>query len=79
MNAHDKTWEEWQRRTGELPPDFDAMPSEPWLPDALKGVASPAAWPACREVLKRDVQHCMFGRYPPKPENLRAVVTNERR
>jgi hypothetical protein len=23
MNAHDKTWEDWVRRTGELPPDFD--------------------------------------------------------
>lgn len=79
MNAHDKTWEEWQRRTGELPPDFDAMPSEPWLPDALKGVASPAAWPARRTLLQRDVQQWMFGRFPPKPDNLRAVVTNERR
>ena len=35
ITAQDKNWEEWQRRTGELPPDFDAMPSIPELPDPL--------------------------------------------
>ena len=35
MNAYDRTWEDWLRRTGELPPDFDAMPSIPDLPDPL--------------------------------------------
>ena len=35
INAHDRTWEDWLRRTGELPPDFDAMPSIPDLPDPL--------------------------------------------
>ena len=29
INAHDRTWEDWLKRTGELPPDFDAMPSIP--------------------------------------------------
>ena len=38
INAVDRTWEEWIRRTGELPPDFDAMPSIPGLPDPLAGV-----------------------------------------
>ena len=27
INAYDKSWEDWLKRTGELPPDFDAMPS----------------------------------------------------
>ena len=35
INAHDRTWEDWLKRTGELPPDFDAMPSIPELPDPL--------------------------------------------
>src|ERR1019366_4856125 len=32
ISARDKTWEDWVRRTGELPPDFDSMPSVPGLP-----------------------------------------------
>jgi len=27
INAIDKTWEDWVRRTGELPPDFDVIPT----------------------------------------------------
>lgn len=38
INAIDKTWEEWQKRTGELPPDFAAMPSLPDLPDPFAAV-----------------------------------------
>jgi hypothetical protein len=29
-------WEEWLRASGELPPDFDALPSQPALPDPLE-------------------------------------------
>ena len=29
ISAKDKSWEDWVRRTGELPPDFDSMPSDP--------------------------------------------------
>src|SRR5215207_8860135 len=35
INARDKTWDEWVRRTGALPPDFDSMPSIADLPDPL--------------------------------------------
>src|ERR1700733_8671259 len=35
MNAYDKNWEDWVKRTGELPPDFASMPSNPYLPDPL--------------------------------------------
>ena len=35
INAHDKTWEDWLKRTGELPPDFEVMASVPGLPDPL--------------------------------------------
>ena len=34
ISAQDKSWEDWVRRTGELPPDFDSMPSIPGLPEA---------------------------------------------
>ena len=35
INATDGVWEDWVRRTGELPPDFASMPSIPELPDPL--------------------------------------------
>src|SRR5690606_11634477 len=32
LNAFgDKNWADWLERTGELPPDFDALPSHPHL------------------------------------------------
>ncbi len=35
INAHDRTWDEWVKRTGALPPDFQSMPSISELPDPL--------------------------------------------
>ncbi len=83
INAHDKTWEEWLRRTGELPPNFDRLPSIPGLPNPLmteRGpVRTPAEWQRQRQLLCSQIEHWMFGRFPPKPDNLRAVVTASRR
>src|SRR3954462_5225998 len=36
LNAKgDQSWEDWIKRTGELPPDFEVMPSQPFLSDPL--------------------------------------------
>lgn len=79
MNAVDQTWEEWQKRTGELPPDFAAMRSQAFLPNPLEGVRTREDWPARRREIKAQLEHWMTGRMPPAPDNLRAVVTGERR
>jgi pimeloyl-ACP methyl ester carboxylesterase len=87
INAFDKTWEDWLRRTGELPPDFDALPSIPGLPDPLvirEGkstipVTNPGLWNSQRKILRGQIEQWMFGRMPPAPDNLRATVTNTRR
>jgi dienelactone hydrolase len=79
INAVDATWEAWQKRTGELPPDFQAMRSQPFLPDPLEGVRTPADWPARRLELKKQIQQWITGHLPPAPGNVRAVVTGERR
>jgi dienelactone hydrolase len=79
LNAHDKTWEDWVRRTGELPPDFDSLPSIPGLPDPLKSIHSPDEWIRQKPRLREEIQHWMFGTFPPAPSNLRAVVTASRR
>lgn len=87
INATDKNWEEWVRRTGEQPPDFDKLPSYAELPDPLvirQGadavkVTTPALWQTQRGLLKKDIEHWMFGKMPPAPDNLRASVTPDRR
>ena len=79
LSPQDRTWEDWLKRTGELPPDFDKMPSIPGLPDALEGVKTPAQWAARKAELRRQVSHWMYGQFPPTPTNLRAVVTGERK
>ena len=87
INAKDKTWEEWVRRTGEQPPDFDAMPSVPDLPDPLiiregksvVNVTTPALWNVQKKLLRDQVEKWMFGRMPPAPGNVRATVTASRK
>ena len=72
VTYHDKTWLEWQARTGELPPDFDVMASIPFLPDPLimdeggkhARITEPALWPDQRARLSRQVQHWISGTFP---------------
>src|SRR5215203_5832106 len=83
INAFDRTWEDWLRRTGELPPDFDAMPSIPELPDPLlmregdrtTPVTTPEQWTRQRRSLRSEIEQWIFGVTPPAPTNLRATVT----
>ncbi|HET8548842.1 MAG TPA: acetylxylan esterase [Bryobacteraceae bacterium] len=84
ISAHERTWEEWQKRTGELPPDFSAMPSIPMLPDPLRlrngsRITSPSEWQEQRRWIREQYQQWVFGKMPPPPGNLRSVVTSERR
>jgi hypothetical protein len=83
INAVDKTWEDWVRRTGALPPDFASMPSIPDLPDPLlmyenggtKRVRTPAEWEHHKKWLRSQIEQWMFGHMPPAPNNLRARIT----
>ena len=87
LSAHENTWEEWVKRTGELPPDFDAMPSIPGLPDPLVlrengrliPVTNQALWNRQKQWIRSQTEHWVFGTMPPRPDNLRAVVTDTRR
>ncbi len=79
INAVDETWEGWQKRTGELPPDFASMPSHAFLPDPLAGVRTPEEWTVRRQEIRAQLEHWLTGRMPPAPDNLRAVITGERR
>ncbi len=77
ISAYDLTWEEWQKRTGELPPKFSEMPSQPFLPDPLEGVHSKSDWAKRRGEIRALAEHWMTGRVPPAPDNLRSAVIKE--
>ena len=73
INAYDKTWEDWVLRTGELPPDFDSMPSVPALPEPL--LTSRERWQQERQRIRTLFEQWVYGKMPPPPDNLRAVVS----
>lgn len=87
INGIDLTWEDWQKRTGELPPDFESMPSQPFLPDPLGAwppgapgpVESPAGWASKRAWIRSQAEQWLYGRVPPAPGNVSAEVLSSRR
>ena len=87
ISAFDKSWEDAIRRTGELPPDFSAMPSIAGLPDPLllrEGtrtlpITTMEQWKRQRQWMRGEFEHWVYGKMPPAPDNLRAVVTGTHR
>src|SRR6516164_5769937 len=72
----------WQQRTSELPPDFDALPKINALPDPLRFldghlVKSAADWKARRAELLALEQKYDLGTFPPKPKLDNVVVLSE--
>jgi len=69
-------WEAWLQKTGALPPDFDSLPSIPFLPDPLrsengKEVKAKEDWPRRRQALLTLFQQYVIGSFPPSPGNVR--------
>lgn len=87
MNGGDKNWEAWLARTGELPPDFRSMPSSNLLPDPLvrvegsrhTPVTTMEQWAQQRQWIRSELEHWVYGKMPPSPDNLRAIVIETRR
>lgn len=87
ISPEDFRWRDWLKRTGELPPDFDQMPSFPFLPDPLiidQGgqnipVETMAQWQEKRQEIQRLAQHWITGTLPPAPDNLTAETQSERK
>lgn len=82
----DLTFQDWLERTGELPPDFDDLPSIPFLPDPLiidEGgknipVKTMEQWNEKRKWMKMHLEYYITGTMPPKPDNLRTEILSER-
>lgn len=87
ISPEDFRWRDWLKRTGELPPDFDQMPSLPFLPDPLiidQGgqnipVETMAQWQEKRQEIQRLAQHWITGTLPPAPDNLTIETQSERK
>lgn len=76
------TWAAWQKKTGTLPPDFDALPSANYLPDPFtfhdgRAVKMPADWSARRTEIKQLFEKYVIGSLPPKPKLDRIVPVEE--
>ena len=83
----DHTWRDWLERTGELPPDFDNLPSIPFLPDPLvldEGgenipITTAGQWEQKRKWIKSQVKHWITGTFPPPPENMEVEVISDKK
>ncbi len=75
-------WEEWLKKTGAHPPDFDKLPSVPFLPDPLRFASGRQAnwsdWPKRHEELLALFQHYVTGSWPVSPTNLNVANFRER-
>ncbi len=85
VSPEDFLWRDWLKRTGELPPAFDQMPSLPFLPDPLiidQGgqnipVETMAQWQEKRKEIEKLAQHWITGTLPPAPDNLTIETKSE--
>ena len=83
----DENFQDWLKRTGELPPDFDKMPSIPFLPDPLildEGgknipVTSAAQWEEKRRWMKEQLEYYVTGTYPQSPMDFKVKVLSEKK
>ncbi|MEP7108070.1 MAG: alpha/beta hydrolase [Ferruginibacter sp.] len=86
VTPRDSTWMDWLKRTGELPPDFDHMPSIPFLPEPLvlnkDGIDIPihtyAQWQEKRKWIKKEFQHWVSGTIPPSPGSFETTVLSDK-
>ncbi|WP_018616917.1 alpha/beta fold hydrolase [Segetibacter koreensis] len=87
VSFQDKTFADWLKRTGELPPDFDKMPSIPFLPNPLimdEGgknipVTTMSQWKNKRQWIKKQLEYYITGTCPPAPTNLTAKIMSEKK
>ncbi len=76
------SFREWLEKSGELPPDFDALPRVNGLPDPLrfldgKPVHTPQEWSRRRAEIRQLFEKYQLGTFPPRPKLDRAVVLDE--
>ncbi|WP_119081072.1 alpha/beta fold hydrolase [Chitinophaga alhagiae] len=86
ISVQDSTWADWLKRTGELPPDFETMPSVPMLPEPLvltrngkdHPITTKAQWQEKREWIKKEYRQWISGHAPPPPKDIKVEILSER-
>ncbi len=76
------SFRQWLDKTGELPPDFDALPRVNGLPDPLRfqngrAVLTPVDWKARHTEIRQLFEKYQTGTFPQRPKLDRAVVLDE--
>jgi dienelactone hydrolase len=87
VSVEDKIFTDWTKRTGELPPDFERMPSIPFLPNPLvldeggKNIPVKTAeqWKQKRKQMEADLRHYVLGSFPPAPTHIAHRILSERK
>jgi pimeloyl-ACP methyl ester carboxylesterase len=74
------TFRQWVQKSGELPPDFDALPRINSLPDPLRylngrPVTTPEDWIGRRAEILQLFEKYAWGAFPPHPKLDRVEVT----
>jgi dienelactone hydrolase len=75
-------FEQWQKRTGELPPDFEAFPRNNLLPDPLtfmngRVVRNASDWNTRRAEIRQLLEKWQVGTVPPKATTFKTTVQSE--
>jgi len=75
-------WTQWLQSSGQLPPDFDALPKQNALPDPLKfldgrPVKTIADWNARRAEILQLYEKYDIGTIPPKPNLDKITLVSE--
>jgi cephalosporin-C deacetylase-like acetyl esterase len=86
VSLKDSTWLDWQKRTGELPPDFLQMPSVPFLPEPLEinrngkiyPIQTRGEWQQKCKQIRNDFQYWISGIVPPAPQNMEYRILSNR-
>jgi cephalosporin-C deacetylase-like acetyl esterase len=70
-------WETWLQKSGELPPNFDDLPSIATLPDVLSfqdgtRVTTPKEWGRRRKEILEILRYYQLGNWPPPPPSIAA-------
>ncbi len=75
-------WEKWLVASGAMPPNFNLLPTIPFLPDPLRFVNGREVkiedWPKRRAELHALFQFYVTGNWPASPGNTRVAEFNQR-
>jgi hypothetical protein len=82
INHLDSTWQDWLKRTGELPPDFSMLPTIPNLPNPFvfdegknsRPVVNFKDWEEKKSWIREQYQHWVLGYFPPKPQFFKSEI-----